>query len=282
MENNNQKITFVAVVAGKFDIDNFCDITLMSLVKNFKNEDIFEIIIITRDVDINYFNKIILNYNTKNIKIKIVNELDIFNKRKYRGYQLQQILKLYVSYIVNTKWYMTLDSDMYLTQKICINNIIINNNPIVNIEISGFHYDWHEKSGAILNCPVNKNIECTGVTPQILYTNIVIELLNNYETNILKSPDGWTEYSLYSLFITEIKKISLNDIYCKRNLYDTCIWGLAYTADKDKNLKFYLNNIDRQFSDNETYFSLVQSTLFKKDKNLYKKLYKHIKKKLSM
>lgn len=255
------KITFIAVVAGKDDIDRFLELTLYSILKNFNNTDIEEFLIITREQDIDYFqnesNK--NNYNKdNNNQIKIINEKKVFNKRVYSNYQLQIILKLYISYYVKTELYITLDSDMYLTKKISINDIIVDNKPIVNFEKIKYHIDWHNSSKKLLNIDFNENDDCIGVTPSILYTNFVKQLLKEYEKDILSFPKLFTEYSLYSLFITHKYNISLDKLYYRKNLYNNCIWK---KLDNKFDITIYTNKIKEQFNEKETIFSIIQSNL---------------------
>ena len=255
------KITFIAVVAGKDDIDRFLELTLYSILKNFNNTDIEEFLIITREQDIDYFQNELNknNYNKdNNNQIKIINEKKVFNKRVYSNYQLQIILKLYISYYVKTELYITLDSDMYLTKKISINDIIVDNKPIVNFEKIKYHIDWHNSSKKLLNIDFNENDDCIGVTPSILYTNFVKQLLKEYEKDILSFPKLFTEYSLYSLFITHKYNISLDKLYYRKNLYNNCIWK---KLDNKFDITIYTNKIKEQFNEKETIFSIIQSNL---------------------
>ena len=255
------KITFIAVVAGKDDINRFLELTLYSILKNFNNADIEEFLIITREQDMDYFQNELNknNYNKdNNNQIKIINEKKVFNKKVYSNYQLQIILKLYISYYVKTELYITLDSDMYLTKKISINDIIVDNKPIVNFEKIKYHIDWHYSSKKILNIEFNENDDCIGVTPSILYTNFVKQLLKEYEKDILSFPKLFTEYSLYSLFITHKYNISLDKLYYRKNLYNNCIWN---KLDNKFDITIYTNKIKEQFNEKETIFSIIQSNL---------------------
>ena len=255
------KITFIAVVAGKDDINRFLELTLYSILKNFNNADIEEFLIITREQDMDYFQNELNknNYNKDyNNQIKIINEKKVFNKKVYSNYQLQIILKLYISYYVKTELYITLDSDMYLTKKISINDIIVDNKPIVNFEKIKYHIGWHNSTKKILNIDFNENDDCIGVTPSILYTNFVKQLLKEYEKDILSFPKLFTEYSLYSLFITHKYNISLDKLYYRKNLYNNCIWN---KLDNKFDITIYTNKIKEQFNEKETIFSIIQSNL---------------------
>ena len=244
------KITFLAVVAGKDDINRFIKLTLYSILKNFNQKDIEEFLIITRQKDIYYFQYELKKKKYISNNIKIINEETIFNKKFNSDYknQLQIILKLYTSFIIKTDLYITLDSDMYLTRKISMTDIIVDKKPIVNFEKIKCHVGWHDSSKKILNINLNENDDCIGVTPSILYTKFVRQLLKEHEKNILLCPKLFTEYSLYSLFITHKYNINLEKLYYRKNLYNNCIWNKTDIS---------INKIKEQFNSKETIFSII-------------------------
>ncbi len=276
-----EKITFVGVVANN-DIDVFINLTLYSILRNFNNNDIEEFLIITPPHNMKYFQQQLYKKYNKNNKIKLINEKTVFTKEIEKKYHLHMLLKLYASFIVKTKLYITLDSDMYLTKKISIKDIIINNKPILNFEKICWHSEWHNTNknvlGVINDIKLNitdsnmniiglnnldENDECTGVTPCILYTDITQQLLNKYAMKMENLPSSFTEYSLYSLYITHILQIKLDKLYYRKSLYNNCIWirksEQEYNFKND--FKDFKVEIDNQFSQEDTIFSLSQSSL---------------------
>ena len=277
------KITFVGVVANN-DIDIFINLTLYSILRNFNNNNIEEFLIITPPRNMKYFRQQLYKKYFYNNKIKLINERTVYTKEIKKKYHLHMLLKLYASFIVKTKLYITLDSDIYLTKKISIKDIIINNKPILNFEQVFWHPDWHNANkdilGIINNIKLNitnsnlnikglnnldKNNDCTGVTPCILYRDITKELLNKYSTKMEDLPSLFTEYSLYSLYITHILKIQLDELYYRKPLYNKCIW---FRMSEDKynfknDFKDIKDQINNQFISDDTIFSLSQSSLIR-------------------
>jgi hypothetical protein len=270
------KISFVCITSGDIDIINSVNLTMYSIIKNFNLNDIDKIYIITKNEEITKIYNLIINNELLLKYIKLFNILDeknicdnVFND----GYRYQMILKLFASKIIKTQYYITLDSDIYLTKKISLNDLIIDNKPITNIEKMQAHYEWWEASNKIINQKINKNYNCIGVTPTILITNVVNDLLNKYENDILFSKKNfyYTEYSLYNLFINE-KYNSIYELYYDKNLYNNCIW----VKDNFTDLNDLKKKINFQFKNENTIFSLVQSHIFKNNQQDYNEIINYI------
>ena len=252
------KISFVALVAGQQDIYRFIHVTLYSIVKYFDASHIEDFFIITRKNDMKYFQQHLLNQRYNGKIIRLINEDNVFHKKKcVNGYQKQMLLKLYASFLVKTELYITLDSDMYLTKKISLDDILINNKPILNLEYVSQHKEWHEESAKILDIEINDQDMVTGVTPCIMYVTYVRQLLRDYETILLAHKKMFFEYSLYSLYISHKLKIPLIELYYPKNLYDRCCWDHSGVF----HLEHYRCIVNDQFSDKETLFSLLQSNM---------------------
>ena len=252
------KISFVALVAGQQDIYRFIHVTLYSIVKYFDASHIEDFFIITRKNDMKYFQQHLLHQRYNGKIIHLINEENVFHKKKYdNGYQKQMLLKLYASFLVKTELYITLDSDMYLTKKISLDDILINNKPILNLEYISQHKEWHEESAKILNIKINDQDMVTGVTPCIMYVTYVIQLLRDYEEILLAHEEMFFEYSLYSLYISHKLRIPLTELYYPKNLYDRCCWDHSGVF----HLNHYQSIVNDQFSDKNTLFSLFQSNM---------------------
>ena len=109
------KITFVLLLATGRDINNAINILLPSIEKFFNLDDLETFYIIIRDMDIKIFNNQILknNINLKKLKLCVIEESKLYDFKSNNTYYLQMYLKLIVSKIVKTKYYLTLDSDLY-------------------------------------------------------------------------------------------------------------------------------------------------------------------------
>ncbi|MBK9282726.1 MAG: lipopolysaccharide biosynthesis protein [Sphingobacteriaceae bacterium] len=66
------------------------------------------------------------------------------------GWHKQQILKLVAAKIINTRYFITLDSDVVLIKPTSFNDLFSNDKPIFQQEAASKHYDWWLASKKIL------------------------------------------------------------------------------------------------------------------------------------
>lgn len=184
------------------------------------------------------------------------------------GWIKQMLLKIVVANIVKTEYYLTLDSDVFLTKPICAKDFI-HNGKLIFTKASTFniHPDWWQGSCDILNFELKEVKEqpaLIDVTPQFLITNVCRELQKTLQSTTKKADylsrlikmrtsrkNLWTEYSLYWVFLLS-KKMAFH-------YYDPKGPGLCGS-----------NNIwdKNQFSSNEDIQRLIKS-IFEKNKNSY-------------
>ena len=262
------KISFVIPCILK-DIE-LLKLCIYSLISLFENNDIDNIYIIVPTNEIYIFQKI-LTINNK--LITIVDEKNIINLHIHNGWIKQQILKLYISNIIKTEYYIVLDADCFLAKSINIKDIIINNKAIVSL-IHKHKNNWLIKSCKYFNLDYNKlpnNI--LNVTPQILKTTIVKELISQHNI-ILLINNGCNEYWLYFCYL--LTKYSFDEIYYLKNnkcncqecnthnfaleppypLYNKGIW--VKQNFKNNSIEEIINDM---FNDNSVLFTLIQSNM---------------------
>jgi hypothetical protein len=208
----------------------------------------------------------------KDYNIKVINEYDIiysFNKSIFlTNYQHQMFLKLAIYKQIETDIYITLDADIYLINNITINDLFVNNRCKYNKEPMNYHIEWWNNAHKSLNYNIIDSDINNGfsVTPAILYKDIVSGL-NTYINNN-------TKHNLYTIFTLEATEYTLYWVYILYNNYidryiakdifncQECVWlkndilntNNTFNIDKVKNI------LSTQFNDNDTLFSLFQST----------------------
>jgi Family of unknown function (DUF6492) len=131
------------------------------------------------------------------------------------GWHKQQILKLAAARIVPTPWYLTLDADVMLRRTVSVDELVRDGRAIFHPKRAARHWEWWTASRMILRSdfPLGPNMEMMDVTPEILHRDTVLELLAEtgrrndvpeVERFLFEKKDaGWTEYSLYWLFVLE-------------------------------------------------------------------------------
>ena len=248
------KITFVLpITLSDLDIATNC---IKSVLKNFKGEDIRYFIIIVPGSEYFSFQHFIHTiFNNLQYKIVLINE-DTLQINCNIGWIKQQIIKLNISKFIDTENYMILDADCYLTKKISINDILVNNKPIV-------HLLKKEENHWLLNCCKYFNIDYNSlpeyvfhVTPQIFKSSIVRELIHKHNVQELITSNGCAEIFLYYCFI--LKNYNINDIYhidTNKQLALMCIWE-SHLINKS-----LFNTIKLQFENKNVNFTLFQSII---------------------
>jgi hypothetical protein len=252
----------------------FTDISLPLYNKFLETEylDSFFIICPVQDI------KILSNYTDKypHIPFKFIKEDYIIHKniRGINGWLKQQIIKLSIAPIITTEYYLIVDSDMYLNQKLCYEDLFQDRKLKYSYEpyqeLNNKYYstnsEWWKNSLKIINYPLNKLTEdkyLMGVTPQIFITDKVKELIK-YLT--LSYGENWqkiicdmkfSEYTLYWLFM-------LKNNYTHFYTIDGYpLWN----HDLERNILYYHTEeeqkiiVNKSVLENKSYFSVIQSYL---------------------
>jgi hypothetical protein len=186
------------------------------------------------------------------------------------GWINQQIIKLAISYYINTEHYLILDDDMFLTKHLQFSDFFDNNGNIYysfeSWSDNGQNYAnntlWLTNSCNILNYDVNElknNKYIFGVTPQLIITRIVHQLLETIGKNwkqIFKENKA-TEFSLYWIYLLKTFRTMY---YTPSNIF----------FDMDHSSHILVKNISEQdinliinnaFLSKKYYFLVIQSWL---------------------
>jgi hypothetical protein len=248
------KITFVLPIIRK-DAD-LAQICVYSIFKLFNTLDIDAFYIITREDEIKFFSNLFQQYAPY---LKVLNQNDIYqNNVSESGWHTQQVLKLYIANLINTKYYIILDADCYLTKKINYGDLFVDEKPILSL-IHKHKNDWLLKSCAYYELDYDNDVPDTilNVTPQICNTNIVKELILTNSNISQLINNGCNEFWLYFCYI--IKYYNFCDIYhvdMNKQLSNNGIWNVDNI--KQGSIEFTINS---QFNDETTLLTLFQSNM---------------------
>jgi hypothetical protein len=248
----NNKISFVLPTTRKdFDIAKF---SIFSILELFNRLDIDKFYIIVPNSDLHYGKVYFEEYKPY---CTLINE-DILNiSNKVHGWHKQQVIKLNICKHISTEFYIVLDSDCYLTKKIALADIYRDNKPIVAL-IHKHRNDWLLKSCIYFNIDYDKGCPANvmNVTPQILKTSIVLEVIekHNVENLIIQ---GCNEFWIYFCYI--LKHYNFEQIY-NVDIHNQLASGGCWHKENMEHMdieKFIKN----QFDNKETIFTLFQSNM---------------------
>lgn len=133
----------------------------------------------------------------------------------HSGWHKQQILKLAAAKIVATTWYLTLDADVMLRRAASPDELVRDGKAVFHPKRAARHWEWWMASRTILHSAVriDPEMEMMDVTPEILHRDTTLELLVEIGRRneaveaewflFQRRAVGWTEYSLYCLFVLE-------------------------------------------------------------------------------
>tara|TARA_A100001037_G_scaffold306597_1_gene353133 strand:+ start:51343 stop:52155 length:813 start_codon:yes stop_codon:yes gene_type:complete len=162
------------------------------------------------------------------LKIRCIDENEISNEPvnvrwRRRGWHYQQILKLGIAKFVITEKYLLMDADCFAIKNITEDVLIPNGKNLITFKsYYGYMGRWVRESSWLLK--KSKVSPMMGVTPQIINTNIVLEMLDYLETeydtswNKILSHNKFTEYTLYWIYLSH--KYESNDLYTEGVLYN--------------------------------------------------------------
>lgn len=191
-----------------------------------------------------------------------------------KGWYKQQIIKLVISLIVKTKYYLVLDSDLFLNQKLSYDDLFFKGKIKYSYEpyqeMNSVEYstnsDWWKCSCSILNYNQDLLINekhLMNVTPQLFITEkvrqLMICLFNSYgnDWQTILCDKKFTEYTLYWIYLIQTNQTSL---------YTTEGYPL-WEHDLDRNILDYnspddnIKKINTSIDFNTSFFTVIQSYL---------------------
>ena len=148
------KITFILLLSTGKHIYHAISILIPSIFSFFKHDDIEEFIIIVKNKDFPIFSKRLFqlkkHINLDNIKIRIIKEKDLLDTSQInKTYYLQMYLKLFIYKQIKTEYYLTLDADVFFTNKCDITYFLSDNK--AHYQKYKSYDNWTERSINFLN-----------------------------------------------------------------------------------------------------------------------------------
>jgi hypothetical protein len=186
-------ITFVLPLGTSNDIYIATTILFPSIIKFFKLDDIYQIIVILNESNIKYFEESIYDINKNNIlNIKIINENDIYNKEvNVNSYYYQMLLKLYIANNISTSKYITLDADCIFTKECNKYNFYHKHCFYRKVNVKDL---WIKRTEKVLDINIDFS---TNQTPFIFVTKMVQDMISIIDVPTFILKNHCSEYSLY-------------------------------------------------------------------------------------
>jgi len=148
------------------------------------------------------------------------------------GWTKQMILKIAAANMVDTDYYLTLDTDVFLTKALSGRDILHNGKLIYQKEVPGAHTKWWKSSCRVLQVDADKMLKkqfVMGVTPEYLVTDVCRKLQREIEElNCSRDFASWL------LSRRMLKKNLLNKVIKKLSETIPAINGLIPQAKMDQ------------------------------------------------
>jgi len=201
-------ITFVLPLESDKEYDLAFNILLPSFFY-YKVDLIYELIIIHKKEHYYILTKYINNFKKINniTNFKCIDENSLISEKEKETYNLQMYLKLIISSLVSSKYYVTLDADVIFTSKFNYNSFFINDKPFTSI------YDnvdlLTKKSNNLYIHKVNHlNVkEITNQPPFIFVTDLVKDMLKKIDVKTHFLKNNCSEYTLYFAYLNKYEKL---------------------------------------------------------------------------
>jgi hypothetical protein len=196
------------------DLDRLAELLLPSLEQHWRDPERLELLVITPPADVEAVRARISR--SGRLRTRVLSEDAVSpSLQGEQGWHKQQILKLAAARVVTTPWYLTLDADVILRRPLAAGELIQDGRAPYHPKSASRHWAWWTASRAILRSSValEPDSRVMDVTPEVLHRETALTLLAEVgRRNGVADPDrflfdarelGWTEYSLYWLFVLE-------------------------------------------------------------------------------
>jgi hypothetical protein len=199
---------------GATDLERFSTLFLRSFDCFFSPKELLRVVLLVPSADLKAVSAHMEMLRRE--EIRVVCEDDVCPGLKGQaGWYKQQILKLAAATIVSSDYYLTLDADIVFKRPTTIQDLFPSGKPILQKMNASVHWDWWLSSQRILKSNVHLTQESIvmGVTPEFLHRE-TCRALQDAIASRNNSPEwdrflfdsrqvGWTEYSLYWLYVLE-------------------------------------------------------------------------------
>jgi uncharacterized ubiquitin-like protein YukD len=210
------KFTIVTVI---FDVEYPLLLLQARSIVLYADKDDIEEVIFVQNCDINNQKNTVFLEDSINILqvngfiVKVLHRDKFLTNTGTIGWKLQQSLKLMVSSMVHTPYYLLLDTKNHFIRKVNRSRLFIGNKAISNKTIkSGLMFEWLKKSMAALNLDVDENEKSMPtITPYLVNTKIAIELMEYVGEPIDKFLLKNNEVTEFFLYFAYLKKVNIVD-----------------------------------------------------------------------
>jgi hypothetical protein len=248
-EFNHTKYTIVLPTRGHgsaFDI--FISHLIPRYVKYLKKDKLHSFILICPKLHQNNLKELL-----KDVDLPLVYYTDEeLIPMNCSGWMKQQLIKLAISEKVETEHYLILDDDLILTKELGMEDLISRDGICYSFEswpVNGPEYatntNWWVASSTMskFHCAqLADRKDLMGVTPQVMITRVVRQMLNSFGNND-KDPNDWmmkmlayraTEYTLYWIYLIKTKRTHYykpdNRLFKMDNECNVLVKGLDQTS----------------------------------------------------
>ena len=191
-------------------------------------------IIICPDTHHQVFTEVAMTCGMANITVLKDSDLLSGTHTTSNTWYIQQMLKLLVSRHVETRWYCTLDADVFLFRDTELADFMVHEKCVYNDEPISQHQQWWQLSSECLGIPLSVVKTGFGVTPSLLVTEICKDLVKHHNVEQHLS-NGATEYTLYWIYLHS--KHNYLDYYTETTsaLYSPdSLWGAKQLTEAHK------------------------------------------------
>ncbi|MDP2654692.1 MAG: DUF6492 family protein [Candidatus Omnitrophota bacterium] len=187
------------------------------------------------------------------------------------GWRRQQILKILAARLVDTDYFLIVDSDLCLMRPANLKTIFPDGKALFGRDRLKTQYDWWAGAARVLgiSLKLGPEDEVISVTPQVLVTSVVNRLMDYLMSKArekgartlleyLSQNGPWTEYTLYWLFLLEF--CEKGDHYSdQRQGYALHAGGSVWYREQASDARVLRDRIDSAFRRDDSLFLVVQS-----------------------
>lgn len=264
-------------------------VLIKTFLKYFDINDLGKFLIICPARDINKL-ELLLRDLTHDNRFIVIDEKTICPDlddlpQGLAGWYIQQILKISVAKFINTNFYLTLDSDVICKRHFNTAMLIPSGKAYTNIEtksdydeIYNGHFsdlEWEVKNRRLTTSAKILNYQRTephinnsyGETPVLLHTKSVNKMIGALSTQYgnwvkaLSNKKGWTEYTLYFLYMEKHNILHKYHISTNRNTILDLEASVWQTPEKYKYDKVFSPASILEQRVQHGYFVVIQSYL---------------------
>jgi hypothetical protein len=217
-------ITAVLPLTTK-DVDR-AQILFRSLAKFYRADDLSHVLVVAPDGQLDAISQRVSEWGLRH---RVLKESEICGDvAGVGGWYVQQLVKLGAWRLVDTPFYLTLDSDVICTKPTSYRDLVQNGLGRQHREPRAVHAEWWKRSARLLGVRASMTADGMGVTP-LLYAReaarqLTVELdrLHGNWLKVLKGAHLWAEHALYDLYLS---KMNLWDkFHFAAPLYGPCVW----------------------------------------------------------